>query len=79
MAIPTYVSGEPIQDFFYILFNGIAEVPLVTSPVLGILILVGTIVASRKAALMLVISGLVGSGTALALGAPYELVVFVLF
>lgn len=79
MAIPTFVSGDPIQDFFYILFNGIAEVPLVTSPVLGILILVGTIIASRKAGLMLVISGLVGSGTALLLGAPYELVVFGLF
>ncbi len=79
MSVPTYISGEPALDFFYILFNGIAEVPLFSSPVLGMLILAGVFVASRKAGAMMVISGLVGAGTAILLGADYWLVTFGLF
>lgn len=79
MAVPTYVSGEPALDIFYILFNGIAEVPLFSSPVLGILILAGVFLASRKAGGMMVLSGLIGAGVAILLGAPYGLVAFGLF
>lgn len=79
MAPPSYTSGEPAVDIFYILFNGIAEVPLFSSPVLGILILAGVFLNSRKAGFMMAISGLIGSGTAVMLGADYELVTFGLF
>src|ERR687890_416994 len=79
MAVPTYSTGDPLLDFFFILFNGIAEVPLFSSPVTGILILAGVILASRKAGAMMVLSGLIGAGMALALGAPYGLVTFGLF
>ena len=79
MGIPTYSSGDPILDFFYILFNGISEVPLFSSPVTGILILVGVLIASRKAGMMMVLAGLVGAGVAIVLGADYGLVTFGLF
>ncbi|MBA3976598.1 MAG: urea transporter [Nitrosopumilus sp.] len=79
MGIPTYSSGDPILDFFYILFNGISEVPLFSSPVTGILILVGVLIASRKAGMMMVLAGLVGAGVAIVLGADYSLVTFGLF
>ena len=79
VAIPTFSTGNPVIDFFYILFNGIAEVPLFSSPVTGILILIGVIIASRKAGLMMVLAGLVGAGTAILLGADYNLVTFGLF
>ena len=67
------------MDFFYTLFNGISEVPLFSSPVNGILILAGVLIASRYAGAMMVISGLVGAGMAILLGAPYGLVTFGLF
>jgi urea transporter len=74
-----YSSGNPALDFFYTLFNGIAEVPLFSSPVTGILILAGVFLASRKAGAMMVLSGLIGAGMAIALGADYGLVTFGLF
>lgn len=80
MAGPaSYSSGNPALDFFYTLFNGIAEVPLFSSPVTGILILAGVFVASRKAGTMMVLSGLIGAGMAILLGADYGLVTFGLF
>ncbi len=79
MAIPTYSTGDPILDFFFTLFNGIAEVPLFSSPITGILILAGVFIASRKAGAMMVLSGLIGAGIAILAGAPYDLVTFGLF
>jgi urea transporter len=79
MAVPNYATGDPILDFFFTLFNGIAEVPLFSSPITGILILAGVFLASRKAGAMMVLSGLIGAGTAILLGAPYGLVAFGLF
>jgi urea transporter len=79
MAPPIYSSGNPALDFFYILFNGIAEVPLFSSPITGILILAGVILASRQAGAMMVLSGLIGAGMAIAFGADYGLVTFGLF
>jgi urea transporter len=80
MAGPAnYSTGNPALDFFYTLFNGIAEVPLFSSPVTGILILGGVFIASRKAGAMMVLSGLIGAGMAIALGADYGLVTFGLF
>jgi urea transporter len=79
MAVPNYSTGDPFLDFFFTLFNGIAEVPLFSSPITGILILAGVILASRKAGAMMVLSGLIGAGMAIALGAPYGLVTFGLF
>src|SRR5215218_7305838 len=79
MAIPTFSTGNPALDFFYILFNGISEVPLFSSPVTGILIVAGVFLASRKAGAMMVLSGLIGAGIAIIAGAPYDLVTFGLF
>lgn len=79
MGIPTYSSGDPLLDFFYILFNGISEVPLLSSPITGIFILAGVLLASRKAGIMMVAAGLIGAATALLLGADYGLVTFGLF
>lgn len=79
MAPPIYATGDPLLDFFYTLFNGIAEVPLFSSPITGILILAGVFLASRTAGAMMVLSGLIGAGMAIAFGAPYGLVVFGLF
>src|ERR671918_761331 len=79
MTVANYATGEPILDFFFILFNGIAEVPLFSSPITGILILAGVFLASRKAGAMMVLSGLIGTGMAILLGAPYGLVAFGLF
>ena len=72
MAIPTFSSGNPILDFFYILFNGISEVPLFSSPITGIFILVGVFIASRKAGMMMALAGLIGAGVGILLGADYE-------
>lgn len=79
MGIPTFSSGDPILDFFYILFNGISQVPLIASPVTGILILAGVLLASRKAGLMMVAAGLIGAGMGIILGADIGLVTFGLF
>jgi urea transporter len=79
MAPPIYSTGDPFLDFFFTLFNGIAEVPLFSSPVTGILILAGVFLASRKAGAMMALSGLIGAGMAIAFGAPYGLVTFGLF
>ena len=79
MVAPSFNTGNPILDFFYMLFNGISEVPLISSALTGALILIGVLIASRKAGLMMVLSGLIGAGVALVLGAPYGLVTFGLF
>src|ERR1044072_9596860 len=79
MASATFSSGDPLLDFFYILFNGISEVPLFSSPITGILILAGVLLASRKAGLMMALSGLIGAGMAILFGASYGLVTFGLF
>ena len=79
MVVADFVSNNAILDFFYILFNGISEVPLFSSPITGILILAGVFLASRSAGVMMVISGLIGAGVAIILGAPYGLVAFGLF
>jgi urea transporter len=79
VAIPTYSTGNPILDFFYILFNGISEVPLFSSPITGILILAGVFIASRKAGMMMALAGLIGAAIGLLLGAKYDLVTFGLF
>ena len=79
MVVADFVSNNPGLDFFYILFNGISEVPLFSSPITGILILAGVFLASRSAGVMMVISGLIGAGVAILLGAPYGLVAFGLF
>src|SRR5215211_1714782 len=79
MAVANYATGDPILDFLFTLFNGIAEVPLFSSPITGILILAGVFLASRKAGAMMVLSGLIGAGMAILLGAPYGLVAFGLF
>jgi urea transporter len=74
-----FSTGNPALDFFYILFNGISEVPLFSSPITGILILAGVILASRTAGAMMALSGLIGAGMAILFGAPYGLVTFGLF
>ena len=79
MAVPVYASGNPLLDIFYILFNGISEVPLFSSPITGIFILAGVFIASRKAGMMMALAGLIGAVVALLLGAKYNDVVFGLF
>ena len=79
MAVPNFNTGNPLWDFVYILFNGISEVPLISSALAGALILIGVLIASRKAALIMVLSGLIGAAVALILGAPYGDVTFGLF
>src|SRR5918911_3716533 len=79
VAPPTFSTGNPLLDFFFTLFNGVAEVPLFSSPITGILILAGVFLASRKAGAMMVLSGLIGAGIAILFGAPYGLVTFGLF
>jgi urea transporter len=74
-----YSSGNPALDFFYAIFNGIAEIPLLSSPITGILILAGVFLASRKAGIMMVLSSGIGAGMGVLLGAPYGLVTFGLF
>src|SRR5919206_3008286 len=74
-----FSTGNPALDFFFTLFNGISEVPLFSSPITGILILAGVLLASRKAGGMMVLSGLIGAGMAILFGAPYGLVTFGLF
>lgn len=79
MAAPSYNTGNPLIDFLNILLNGISEVPLLSSPLTGVLILIGTFIASRKAGAMMAMSGLIGGAVAIVLGAPYGLVTFGLF
>lgn len=79
LVAPSFNTGNPIYDLFYTIFNGISEVPLISSALCGILILIGVLIASRKAGFMMVLSGLIGAGVALLLGAPYGLVTFGLF
>lgn len=79
MSAPNFSTGNPILDFFYVIFNGISEVPLISSALCGILILIGVLIASRKAGFMMVLSGLIGAGVALILGVSYDLVTFGLF
>src|ERR671932_74595 len=79
MASAVYSTGNPALDLFFTLFNGIAEVPLFSSPITGILILAGVFLASRKAGAMMALSGLIGAGMAILFGAPYGLVTFGLF
>src|SRR5919108_1249516 len=78
--MPTnFSTGNPILDLFYILFNGISEVPLISSPITGILILAGIFLASRKAGFMMTLSSLIGASMGLLLGADYKLITFGLF
>ncbi|HUH78668.1 MAG TPA: urea transporter [Methanoregula sp.] len=79
MAAPSFSTGNPVIDIIYIILNGISEVPLISAPLAGALILIGTLIASRKAALIMVVSGLIGAGVALLLGASLDLVTFGLF
>ncbi len=79
MAAASFTTGNPLLDFLYILFNGISEVPLISSPLAGLLILAGVTVASRKAGFMMFISGLIGAAVAYILGASYGLITFGLF
>ena len=79
MGIPIFSSGNPVLDIFYILFNGISEVPLFSSPITGIFILAGVFIASRKAGMMMALAGLIGAGVGILLGADYSLVTFGLF
>lgn len=75
-ALPTFSTGNPLLDFIYILFNGISEVPLVSSVITGVLILIGVAIASRKAALMMVLGSLIGAGVGLLLGVKYDTITF---
>ena len=79
MAAANFSTGNPALDILYILLNGISEVPLISAPLAGLLILMGTLVASRKAAAIMFVSSLVGAVSAILLGAPYDLVTFGLF
>lgn len=79
MGAPTFTTGNPIIDFFNMLLNGISEVPLLSSPLAGALILIGVLIASRKAGAMMAISSLLGAAMAIILGAPKDLVTFGLF
>jgi urea transporter len=79
LVAPSFSTGNPIWDLFYTIFNGISEVPLISSALCGILILIGVSLASRKAAFMMFLSGLIGAGVALLLGAPYGDVTLGLF
>lgn len=79
VAIPSFSSGNPILDFFYILFNGISEIPLISSPITGIFIFAGVFIASRKAGMMMALSSLIGAAIALLVGAKYDLITFGLF
>lgn len=71
---PTFETGNPLVEFIFILFNGISEVPLVSSVVSGALILIGVLIASRRAAAMMVAGSLIGAGMGLLLGVPYHLI-----
>ena len=79
MTAPVFTTGNPAIDLVYILLNGISEVPLISAPIAGLLILIGTVVASRKAAATMFVSSLIGAGMAILLGAPFGLVTFGLF
>jgi urea transporter len=79
MAVPIYSTGNPALDLFFTLFNGIAEVPLFSSPITGILILAGVTLASRKVGGIMALSSLIGAGIAILAGADYGLVTFGLF
>ena len=65
-----FSTGNPGLDFFYTLFNGISEVPLFSSLINGILILAVVILASQTAGAMMVLSGLIGAGMDIIIGAP---------
>lgn len=52
---------------------------LFSSPVTGILILIGVLIASRKAGFMMALSGLIGAGVAILVGANYKNDTFGLF
>jgi urea transporter len=79
LVAPTFITGNPVWDFLSILFNGISEVPLISSALCGILILIGVGIASRKAALMMILGSLIGALVGYALGASYGLITFGLF
>jgi urea transporter len=83
LVAPSFSTGNPIWDLFFIIFNGISEVPLISSALCGIFILIGVLIASRKAGFMMVLSCLIGAGVALLLGgvgsSNYGLVTFGLF
>lgn len=76
MVLPSFSTGNPLLDFVYILFNGISEVPLISSVLTGVLILIGTLYASRQAALMMVLGSLIGAGVGIILGVQYDTITF---
>ncbi len=61
MFTPDFTTGGPVAQIIYTLLNGISEVPLVSAPLTGLLIIIGTLIASRKAALMMVLGSLIGA------------------
>lgn len=79
MGVPNFTTGNPLLDFFYALLNGISEVPLISSPLTSLLVLVGVMLASRKAALMMFIAGLIGAAIAFILRASASNITFGLF
>ena len=79
MVAATFSTGNPVIDIAYILLNGISEVPLISAPLAGLLILMGTLIASKKAGAIMFVSSLIGAAVAIILGAPYDLVTFGLF
>ena len=74
MFAPSFNSGNAAIDFIYILFNGISEVPLVSSVLTGLLILLGVLFSSRKAALMMVAGSLIGAAVGMIMGVPYSMI-----
>jgi urea transporter len=79
LTAPSYFTNNPFLDILYVLLNGISEVPLITAPLAGLLILAGVTLASRKAGFMMFISGLIGALVAYVLGADAGTITFGLF
>ena len=80
MAVPNYSTGDPLLDFFSHCLMELLRYLSSSSPITGILILAGVIPClSKEGGSNDGLSGLVGAGMAIALGAPYGLVTFGLF
>ena len=79
MVAPSFTTGDPFLDGLYAILNGISEVPLISSPLTGLLILAGVTLASRRAGFMMFISSIIGGAVAYILGAPAGSITFGLF
>jgi len=79
VAAPSFTTGNPLLDGLYAILNGISEVPLISSPLTGLLILAGVTLASRRAGFMMFVSSIVGGSVAYVLGAPVGSITFGLF